>query len=258
MRSLLTTILLASLGAGPAMAIETEAITYDVAGTEHAGYIAVPDDIDGTVPGVIVVHEWWGLNDHAKRSAERLAEMGYVALALDMYGGGKSTGDPAQAGAWAGEVYTDIAEMKNRYQHALDRLKKHENVDASQLASIGFCFGGSVSLEMARAGLELDAVVSFHGGLKSSVPEDERNLSAAVLICHGASDPLVPQEDVTAVMAELDAAEVDWNVIQFGGQLHSFTNPDAPSGGDLPVRYDANSAERAFAAMETFFKTVFN
>jgi dienelactone hydrolase len=234
--------------------VKVETVEYRDGETVLQGYLAYDPGQQGQRPGVLVVHEWWGLGEHAKNSARKLAEMGYVGFALDMYGKGKLTTDPAEAGKWAAEFKSNPALAQPRFGAAYDLLKKHPQVDPTKIAAIGYCFGGTIVLEMARAGVDLDGVVSFHGGLKSVLPATARNLQAKVLVCHGAIDPHVPDEEVLAFKEEMTAAKADWQFIAYGNAVHSFTNPEAK--GDT-TRYEEKAARRSWEAMSDFLREIF-
>ncbi len=238
-----------------------ETIHYADGDTALQGYLAAPSAVrDGDkMPAVIIVHEWWGLGEHVKNVADKLAEQGYVAFALDMYGGGKFATESAEAKEWSGEIKGDPALAKRRFLAARDHLlgpisdDLPYSIDPDRLASIGFCFGGTVSLEMARAGVDLAGVVSFHGGLKSAIPAEDRDIKAKILVCHGADDPHVPAEEVAAFQQEMRDAEADWQFIAYGNAVHSFTNPAADSES---ARYEERAAKRSFQAMLDFFEEV--
>lgn len=238
-------------------AIQSEVVTYTEGETTLQGFVAFDDATDAKRPAVIVVHEWWGLGDHAKQSARELAALGYVGFALDMYSEGQLTDDPAVAGQWAGGIRGDADLMRARFEAALSAVKARPRVDADRVAGIGYCFGGTVVLEMARAGLDLRGVVSFHGGLKSAIDEDDRAIRASVLVLHGADDPLVPDEEVAAFQAEMRAAKADWQFIGYGNAVHSFTNPDVDRHGMAAAKYDPLAAKRAWAAMTQFLAEIF-
>jgi dienelactone hydrolase len=231
----------------------TRPVQYKHNGTVLEGYLAYDDAVKGKRPGVLVVHEWWGLNDFAKKAAERLAGLGYVALAADMYGKGQVTKNPEEAGRWAGQV-KGAPLMRQRAQAGLQVLAQQAQVDPRRLAAMGFCFGGTAVLELAYSGADLRGVVSFHGGLTAPRPDDLPKIKASFLVLHGADDPRVKAEDIAAFQAGMRQAKADWQMILFGGAVHSFTNPDA-TGLNIPgVAYDARTAVRAFRYMEFFLK----
>lgn len=253
----LATALLLLLSAAAQAAVREEAVVYQEGDTTLRGLIAFDDASDAKRPAVIVVHEWWGLGEHAKQSARDLAAMGYVGFALDMFGEGRLTDDPAVAGEWAGAIRGNPELMGARFAAALATLREHPLVDTGRVAGIGYCFGGTVVLEMARAGLDLRGVVSFHGGLKSAWGDNPRDVRASVLVLHGADDPLVPDDEVAAFQAEMRAAKADWQFIGYGNAVHSFTNPDVDRHGMAAARYDARAAARAWGAMAQFLAEVF-
>lgn len=253
-----TIALLASLGgltfAVCAGQVKTETLKYTAGDRTMIGYLAYPADLTAPRPGVLVVHEWYGCNAYAKRRAEQLAELGYVALAADMYGNGKVAADTQEAGRLATALKQNRPEMRHRARAALDALQSFRLTDTNRLAAIGYCFGGTTVLELARSGAPLAAVVSFHGGLDSPRPEDGRNIKASLLICHGANDPYASAGDVSAFQDELRKAGVDWQMVLYGNAVHSFTNPDA---GDDPAKgaaYNEKADRRSWDLMQHFLR----
>lgn len=247
-------VLLVLTFAGIAAAdITTQAVPYSHDGVELEGYLAVPE---GEARGaVMVVHEWWGLNDYAKRRARMLAELGYVAFAADMYGKGKVTSDPGQAGQWAGEVTGDRAQHRAR---ALAGLEAFTNTgliaEGMKIAAIGYCFGGTTVTELAYSGADLAGVVSFHGNPKPAMEDD--TATASILFCHGDADPLVSDESLNAVTDALDAKGVDWLLVRYAGAKHAFSNPDADGYGMPPVGYNAEADKRSWEHMRSFLDEV--
>ena len=237
--------------------VKTERIEYRHGDTLLEGYLAYDDSISGKRPGVIVVQEWWGLNDYAEHRAEQLASLGYVAFALDMYGKGKVTSDAKQAGEWAGAFRNDRRLCRARAAAGLEVLKKRPRVDPTRIAAIGYCFGGMVVLEMARAGDDLKGVVSFHGGLSTPNPDDARNIRAKVLVLHGADDPFESAAEITGFQEEMRRAGVDWQMVYYGGAVHAFTNPDAGKAGIKGVAYNEAADRRSWLAMRSFFDEIF-
>lgn len=231
-------------------------VPYSLDGVTMQGYLVYDDDNDGKRPGVLVIHEWWGLNDYAKKRADELAAMGYVAFAADMYGDGKVATTREEAGKLVGTV-RGTPLMATRARAALDTLAAQPQTDPEELAVIGFCFGGTAALELAFSGAPLKGAVSFHGGLVELKPEAAPKMQAKLLICHGAIDPNVPQDTVIACVKSLEAAHVDYQFIAYSGAVHAFTNP--ASGDDISkgVAYNANAARRSWAAMQTFFDEIF-
>ena len=240
--------------------IITEEIRYHVADKEFTGYLAFDDDVEGRRPGVLVVHEWWGLNDHARNRAEMLAEEGYTAFALDMYGSGRTADHPEDAQTFTQEVFADLTQAEQRFNAAKEVLQQHETVDAENIAAIGFCFGGGVVLHMARTGAELDGVVSFHGTLAGKSKAEADRITAEVLVFTGEADPFVPAEQVQNFVAEMQAASVKYQVVGYPGVKHGFTNPDADAVGarfDMPLAYDREADADSWEQMLAFFDRLF-
>ncbi|GAD64697.1 dienelactone hydrolase family protein [Aquipseudomonas alcaligenes] len=259
MRPLLTALLLCCSTMAQA-AIQTREVPYTAAdGTRLVGYHAWDDAISGPRPGVIVVHEWWGLNDYAKRRARDLAALGYSALAVDMYGDGRNTQHPDDAKAFMNAALADPAIPKARFQAGLDLLKAQPQTDPARLAAIGYCFGGKVVLDMARQGLPLAAVVSFHGALVTATPATPGSVKAKVLVEHGAADSFVTPEQIAAFKAEMDQAGADYRFVELPGAKHGFSNPDADAhkGHGLDLGYQKEADERSWADMQALFKDVF-
>ena len=247
-------------GLAPALAlaaIETKTVEYRQGDTRLVGYLAAPKDAKGPLPGLLVVHEWKGLDNYAKRRTEQLAELGYVAFAADIYGDGKIAADAKEAGALSGLYKKDRALLRARTAAGLATLKAQPGVAKDQVAAIGYCFGGTAVLELARSGAELASVVSFHGGLDTPAPQDAKNIRAKVLALHGADDPHVPAEQVAAFEQEMRAAGVDWQLIAYGGAVHGFTNPSNGSDPSKGVAYNAAADSRSWAAMRQFFAELF-
>ena len=232
--------------------IITQAVDYRLGELAMRGYMATPVGAAG-VPGVLVVHEWWGLNDYAQRRARELAERGYIAFACDMYGGGKVTDDPKEAGILAGPFRKDVPLTLARVRAGLEQLAKAPGVDARRLSAIGFCFGGTVVLGLARDGEPLRVAASFHGNLKTTSPAQPGAILAHVLVQHGGSDPMVPPADVATFMGEMIAAKADWRMDTYGTALHAFTNPKARElHAVMPaVDYDPIAEAASFAALHT-------
>ena len=252
------TLFLASICAAGAAGIKTEVLNYTVDGTVMRGYLACPDGLTGRRPGVLVVHEWMGLNDYARRRAEQLAAMGYVALAADMYGEGKVAKDTEEAGKLAGALRAgDRALLRKRAAAALAALKSSPHTDPDRLAAIGYCFGGTPVLELARSGADLRGVVSFHGGLDTPNPGDTRHVKAAILVCHGADDPFNPKAVVDAFQNEMRQSGADWQMVFYGGAVHSFTNPDSGNDKSKGVAYDPKADRRSWDLMRAFLAELF-
>lgn len=239
--------------------IVTRSVEYNHDGVTLEGYLAYDESIVEARPGVLIVHEWWGLNEFAKEQARWLAGMGYVAFSLDMYGKGVVTDDPDRARELAGPFYgSDPTLVRGRAQAGLDVLRRQEHVDRDRIAAIGFCFGGATVLQLAYSGADIKGVVSFHGSLP--VPERRENMDirAGVLVLHGAEDPLVPEQQIARFMNTMDRLEVDWQMIHYGHAVHSFTNRDADDLGMDGVGYDERADRRSRRHMRLFFDELFN
>jgi dienelactone hydrolase len=236
--------------------IKTQTAEYKDGDATLKGYLAYDDAVHGKRPGIVVVPEWWGLNDYIKSRAEKLAKLGYVAFAADIYGDGVVTTDPKVATEKSGEAKKNNW-LRTRGKLALERLLNDEHVDPQNVAAIGYCFGGGTVLEMARDGDDLKGVVSFHGALKSEHPAESGKVKARVLVCHGAADPLVPQEDVKALEDEMKKANADAKVIQYPDAKHAFTNPDADKYGLPPVAYNKAADQKSWHDMLAFFAEIF-
>lgn len=235
-----------------------EDVTYKVEGQDHKGYYAGPRG-PGLKPGIIVVHEWWGHNDYVRSRAEQLSKLGYHAFALDMYGDGKNTIHPKNAKAFAMQSMKNPALAKKRFMKALEVLKSKEGVDPNRIAAIGYCFGGAVVLNMARAGVDLQAVASFHGSLKSAFKAKRGTVKAKLLVLNGASDPMITQKDIKNFKTEMRKAQVSYEFINYPQAKHAFTNPSATAIGDkydLPVAYNKEADEDSWQVMKDFFEIV--
>lgn len=239
-------------------AVKTEPVEYKDGDTALKGFISYDDALEGKRPGVILVHEWWGLNDYAKQRAEMLAELGYVAFAIDMYGDDKVTEHGEDAKAWMTQITRNVEAWQKRALLGLDILKKHELVDTDYTAAIGYCFGGATVMQMAYAGADLDGVVSFHGSLPPATEAQQKNIKTSILVAHGEADGFVPPERIAAFKQALDAADVDWQMMTYGGVKHSFTNPGADEYGIDGVKYDEKADERSWALMQSFLDEVFS
>jgi dienelactone hydrolase len=235
----------------------TEAVTYTEAGEEYTGYVSYDNAIKGKRPGVMVVHEWRGLDDYAKRRTEMLARLGYVAFAVDMYGTGKVTDSADQAKEWMTEVTTDVEWWRERAMAGIRYLKKHKLVDANKIAAIGYCFGGGTVIQLAYSGLDINGIVSFHGSLPIADESAFGNIKTRMLIAHGNADPFIPREIVTKFQDTLDKANADWNMITYGNVLHSFTNPKSDTRGMAALKYDKQADEHSWQAMQLFFEQIF-
>lgn len=240
--------------------VKGEEVDYSANSVILKGYLAYDESVEGERPGVLVVHEWWGHNEYARKRADMLAELGYTALAVDMYGEGKQAEHPDDAGKFSSQVMQNLDTAKDRFMAAMKLLKGHSTVNPDQIAAIGYCFGGGVVLHMARLGVDLDGVVSFHGSLGTEYPAEPGEVKASVLVCHGAEDPFVTPDQVQAFKAEMDSAGVDYKFNTYEGAKHSFTNPGADKYGEkfnLPLAYNKAADEKSWADMQQFFDRIF-
>lgn len=253
-------LLLSFFAAAPVIAaVKGEEIQYKSGDVSMHGYIAWDDAVKGKRPGVLVVHEWWGHNEYARKRARMLAELGYTALALDMYGEGKQAHHPDDAGKMSTAVGQDLPLARKRFDAARAALAKHASVDPKRIAAIGYCFGGTVVLQMARLGEPLAGVASFHGNLTTTTPAKPGMVKARVLVLTGADDPFVPAEQVDAFRKEMDAAGAKYEVVVYPGAKHSFTNRDADEYGkkfNLPLVYNESADKESWAALRKFLDEI--
>lgn len=234
-------------------------IQYQVDGKTFHGHFA-QSKLPGKRPAVIVVHEWWGHNTYAKKRADMLADLGYHAFALDMYGDGKQASHPKDAGAFAKEALKDPDVARKRFMGAMNFLRTQKNVDAEKIAAIGYCFGGSVVLTMAKMGVDLKGVVSFHGSLSSPIKAQEDIIKAKVLVLNGESDPFIKPADILNFKNEMTAAKVSFQFVNYPNALHAFTNPEATELGkkfNIPLAYDKGADEDSWNRMKNFLEEVF-
>lgn len=239
-------------------AVQTKTLEYKQGDTVLQGFLAWDDAAKGRRPGVLVVHEWWGQNEHARAQAERLAKAGYVGFALDMYGKGKVATHPKDAKAFVQEATKDLTVLGTRFDAALDLLRRQPQVDPEKIAAFGYCFGGGVALEAARTGRDLDAVVTFHGSL-APFSGDARpgKVKPAILVQTGGSDPMVPPSQVRALEQEMKAAGASVEVVTYPGAKHAFTNPAADKSGMEGLAYDREADLQSWKAAMKFLKQVF-
>jgi len=244
--------------------IETKTISYQDGDAKLEGFLAFDRTQTATLllPGVIIVPEWWGVNEYVKERARQIAKLGYVAFVVDMYGAGKITTDAKQAGEWAGQFYGKPL-MASRAKAGLDQLLATKLVDAAKIGAIGYCFGGSTVLALAFSGAPVAGVVSFHGGLIPVPADAASKTQAKFLICHGALDPMVKPDAVQGFMKSMNDAKFDYQFIAYSGALHAFSNPDADrmaekNGMVGMIGYNAEADHRSFAAMQAFFAEIFN
>jgi dienelactone hydrolase len=231
-------------------------VEYKFADTQLEGYLAYDDSFKDKRPGVLVVHEWWGLDDYIKMRANKLAGLGYVAFALDMYGKGIRTTDPGEA-AKLSERLKGKPLMRQRARAGLEILRDNERVDPARIAAIGYCFGGTTVLELAYTGADIAGVVSFHGGLTVPASEDLSRIKARLLVCHGADDVFVSAETIAAFQDAMRKAGADWQMAFYGGAVHGFTNPAAGKAGIPGVAYNKHADERSWKLMQVFFEEIF-
>ncbi len=235
-------------------------VSYSTETTEMKGYIAYNKSSKERRPGVIVVHEWWGHNEYVRSRADELARLGYVALAVDMYGEGKQAEHPDDAGKFAGEVMSNLEEAKARFDAALVTLKSNPNVDPDRIAAIGYCFGGSVVLSMANAGYNLDAVAAFHSGVDLPI-KPTKDIKAKILVANGADDPFVPASSVARFRAAMDSVGADYKYVAYDGAVHAFTSPGANALGEkfnLPLMYNEDADKASWNELMSLFNEVFD
>ena len=259
----LAAVALITVFAGHAAAapkIEAKPVEYTAGGVTLKGYLAYDENVKGIRPGVLVVHEWWGQNEYVRKRARMLAELGYTALALDMYGEGKMASHPDDAGKFSSEVMKNFPVAKERFLAALEFLKKQPTVDPANIAAIGYCFGGGVVLNVARQGVDIKGVASFHGSLAVVQPEKPTPIKAAVRVYNGADDKFIPAEAIEALKKEMAEQKVNSKFTNYPGAIHSFTNPDATEMGkkfNMPIAYNAAADKASWADMQQFFKEIF-
>ncbi|MDR3393695.1 MAG: dienelactone hydrolase family protein [Parasulfuritortus sp.] len=261
MRKFILILATVVLGATSAQAkVVGKEVRYTDNGVTLKGYMAYDNSIKAKRPGILVVHEWWGLNDYARKRARMLAGMGYTALAVDMYGNGKTANHPNDAGKFAAEVNKNMPMEKSRFEAAMKVLEADKTVDQDQIAAIGYCFGGGVVLNMARLGENLKAVASFHGALPTDTPAQPGMVKARVAVFTGADDPMAPPKVVEAFETEMKNAGVDYHLTSYPGAKHSFTNPDADKLGkefNLPLAYNAAADKDSWKQLGELLTSVF-
>jgi dienelactone hydrolase len=238
--------------------VQTKSVEYRDGDVMLQGFVAWdPDQSSKAAPGILVVHQWLGLTDYEKSRCKQLAELGYVAFALDIYGKDVRPANTQEAGKVAGIYKGDRELYRRRLNLGLAQLRAQSGVAADKIAAIGYCFGGTGVLELARSGAKVNGVVSFHGGLDSPSPEDGKNIQGKVLVCHGADDPFVPVKDIDAFKTELNTANVDWQMIYYSGAVHSFTQPMAGNDNSRGAAYNEKADQRSWEAMKSFFSELF-
>jgi dienelactone hydrolase len=259
MKYLIATLFFILLAVKANAAVHTQLVEYAQGDAVLEGYLAYDDAIKGVRPGVLVVHEWWGINEYARKRTEQLAQLGYVAFAADIYGKGNRAKTPQEAMALTGRYLggSDRNLVRARVNAGLDALKKNPLVDPKRVAAIGYCFGGTAVLELARSGADLAGVVSFHGGLSTPNPADAKNIRCKVLVLTGADDPYAKPEQVMAFEDEMRAAGVDWYLISYANAVHAFTNPESGTDTSKGVAYNEKADRRSWEAMKSFFGEIF-
>jgi dienelactone hydrolase len=239
--------------------IKEESVSYGTDSAKLTGFVAYDSASTAKRPVVLIVHEWWGLNDYVKGRAKQLADLGYLAMAVDMYGDGKMVNNPDEAGKLAMPFYTNAALTKSRFDAALAKIKTYSQADTAKIAAIGYCFGGAMVLNVARLGENLNGVVSFHGGLIGT-PADKNLLKAKVLACHGADDQFVKPEEVATFKKQMDSIGADYTFKQYAGATHAFSNPGATEMGQkfkIPIAYNAAADSTSWNDMKDFFAKIF-
>lgn len=253
-RFLLTLPLLLSMVPPASAAVKSDVVEYKQGDTVLQGWLTYDTAARNKRPGVVLIHDWLGATTHQRDQAEKLAVLGYVVFVADLYGKGVRPADAAAAGAEAGKYYKDRGLLRARARAAFDYLAAQPSVDTERMAVMGYCFGGAGALELARSGAPLKAVVTFHGSLASANPDDAKNIKAKVLVLHGADDPFIKQTEVAAFMDEMRAAKADWQVVQYSGAVHSFTDPRAGTDNSKGGAYNAEADRRSWRAMRDFFE----
>ena len=242
-----------------ASSIKEETVTYKSGGISLKGFVAYDESIKGKRPVILIVHEWWGLNDYARMRARMLAELGYFAMAVDMFGDGKTAANPKEAQEFTSPFYKDPKMARVLLDAAILKIAGYPQVDPASIAAIGYCFGGFIVLNAAKLGAPLKGVVSFHGGL-GGLPADKKLLQSKILVCHGGSDKFVPQHDIDALKHSLDSIGADYTIKVYAGATHAFTNPDATKNGkefNLPIEYNAVADKASWNDMKVFLGRIF-
>ncbi len=257
MKAFLTCLLIVAFAISARGEVESMGVEYHDGDVTLEGYLAWDDAAEGPRPGVLVVHQWKGLGDYEKRRARALAELGYVAFAIDMYGKGIRPESAQEAGKQAGLFKNDRTLTRTRANAGLRFLQSSELVEGQPIAVMGYCFGGMVALELARSGAPVVGAVSFHGNFDTPDPADAKNIKGSILVLHGADDPHVPPEQVEAFQKEMRDAGVDWQLVAYGGAVHSFTDPGAGNDPSRGAAYNAAADRRSWKAMKAFFAEVF-
>jgi dienelactone hydrolase len=237
-------------------AIQTQVVEYKQGDTVLEGYLVYSDNVNWTRPAVLVVHQWTGITDYERKRCQQLADLGYVAFAADIYGKGIRPTNITAAAEESGKYKSNRELLRQRVNAALEVLRKRTTVDTNRIAAIGYCFGGTAAIELARSGANIAGVVSFHGGLDSPRSDDGNNIRCRILACHGADDPFVSSGDLAAFENEMRSANVDWRLIKYGGAVHSFTQPEA-DGSMKGAQYNERADKRSWEDMKLFFDEIF-
>lgn len=257
MKAIVSGLLLLIFSVTAESAVQTKSVEYQDGETTLTGHLYWDDATEEKRPGVMLVHEWWGLNDYAKKRAHMLAELGYVAFAADMYGDGHVTDKPEQAKTWMQEVTADVEGWRDRALLGVEQLKASGMVSGDNFAAVGYCFGGATVLQMSYANAPLKGVVSFHGALPAAPEESKGLIGPQILVLHGQADTFVAPEVVTNFRNKLEEAGAVWEMNTYGGARHGFTNPDAAAFGIENLVYDKRADERSWARMQAFFGELF-
>lgn len=240
--------------------LKEETVSYKLDSSTRNNFVVYDENIKGKRPAILVIHEWWGLNEYAKMRARELAKLGYIAMAVDMYGDGKMGDDVSAADKLSAPFYATPEIAKPVFEAALNKLKTFSETDAANVAAIGYCFGGAQILNLAKMGGELKGVVSFHGNL-TVVPANKDLLKAQVLVCHGGADPFVPQTEVDLFKKQMDSIGAKYTLKVYEGATHAFTNPDATMMGEkfkIPIRYNPTADSASWKDMKEFFHQIFH
>jgi len=243
----------------PTTKLKEETVSYTVDTLKMNSYVVYDENVRGKRPAVLVIHEWWGLNDYTKRRANMLAELGYIAMAVDMYGNDRKGNNPQEAAMLSGPYYENMDRTKKIFDAAVEEFKKNPNVDQSKIAAIGYCFGGGLLLNLARMGEPLNGVVSFHGGLVGN-PPDKNLTKAEILVCHGEADKFVTMDEAATFKKQMDSIGKSYTFKSYPGATHAFTNPDATELGkkfNIPIAYNGPADTASWNEMKVFFGRIF-
>lgn len=257
MKRIFLSLLFLSLTWTAQAAVVTKTIEYRDGNTVMEGFVAYDDALAGRRPGILVVHDWMGFGAFSNNKAVELARLGYTAMAVDIYGKDVRPQNTDQAGQLIGIYKSDRPLLRRRILAAFETIKSEPSVDSSKIAVMGFCFGGTTALELARSGAAIKGVVSFHGGLNTPTPADAKNIKARILALHGADDPFVPVDEVAGFEKEMNDAHIDWQLVKYSGAVHAFTNPAAGNDNSKGAAYNEKADRRSWIAMKDFFEEIF-